>query len=62
MHDGNGDVVYAAGGASEGDVRPCDGDAAAMEDAVAAEDVGANACDALHGVDAGALVAAHLTR
>ena len=65
MHDGNDDVVcavYAAGDASDGDVPPCDADAAAMEDAVAKEDVEANACDALHGVEAVALAAVHSTR
>lgn len=62
-HDGDNDValdaVYAAGDASGDDVSPCGADAAAMEDAVAVEDVAANACDALHSADAEALVAAH---
>jgi hypothetical protein len=55
-------VVYAAGDASDGDEPLCDADAAAKADAVAKEDVEAGACDALHGADAEALAAEHLTR
>lgn len=61
-HDGDNDVVCAAGDASGDGVSPCDADAAAMADAVAVEDVAVNACDALHSADAEALVAAHSKR
>ncbi len=61
-HDGDNDVVCAAGDASGDDVSPYGADAAAMADAEAVEDVAANACDALHSADAAALVAEHSKR